>query len=88
MDEKAFYSQFAFGAYDYALLTGSTLNYVPGFTVVAVSQNTDSGFNGFAAFNPSDCRLVTANAGTDGFKDVLADITLAVGNGNVQVRDC
>ena len=87
MDDKAFYAQFAFGAYNYNLVPGSTLNYAPGFTVVAVSQNTGSGFNGFAAFNASDCRLVTANAGTDGFKDVLADITLATGNGNVQVPD-
>lgn len=87
LGDKETYSEFADAAYDYGLNVGTALDFAPGYTVIANSHGNWSGYDGFAAFNPNDCRVVVANAGTDGFRDMLADVDMTVSGINGQVRD-
>lgn len=66
-----------------------TFNYAPGYTVIATSHGNLSGYDGFAAFNPKECRVVVANAGTDTDQvmDLVADYWLAAKDVNIQLGD-
>lgn len=61
MTDVKIMGQFADAAYRNDLVAENTFGFAPDYTIIATSHGNWSGYDGFAAFNPKECKVVVAN---------------------------